>query len=111
MRFILYGLLLTFLLFACNENGSLFQEKEPLTEEQFVDVYEDVLVLENYYQAKYGILTNYKDALEKSTDKAFRKHHVTKIDFEKTYEFYAKNPEKLKTIQEKIIARLNKKKL
>ena len=111
MRFILSGFLFAFLFSACNENGSLFQEKEPLTEEQFVEVYEDILVLENYYQSKYGILTNYKDALEKSSEKTFRKHKTTKVEFENTYEFYAKNPEKLRTIQEKIIARLNKKKL
>ena len=110
MKYIFF--LALFVLTACNENGTLFKsEKAELSEEQFINIYEDVLLLENYYQTKYGLPNNYKEALEKSCSMSFRKHHVTKKAFEQTYDFYARNPRKLKTVQEKIINRLNKKKL
>jgi hypothetical protein len=111
MRFLFAGFLVTILVLGCNSHGSYFQNAETLTEEQFIVVYEDILVLEDLYKTKFGLPANYKDALDKSCEKTFRKHHITKVEFEKAYEFYAKNPEKLKEIQEKIIARLNKKKL
>jgi hypothetical protein len=70
-----------------------------------------VLVLENYYQSKYGSINNYKNALDKSCEITFKKHGVSKIEFEKSYEFYAKNSKQLRSIQETIIERLNTKKL
>ena len=97
---------------SCNDNGSFFQlENAELSEEQFIEVYEDVLVLEKYYQMKYGLPNNYKEALEKSCLLIFSKHQVTKKAFEQSYSYYARNPEKLMSIQEEIINRLNIKKL
>ncbi len=110
MKYIFFFVVFT--LVACNEKGSLFKtEKAVLDEEQFIAVYEDVLVLENYYQKKYGLPNNYKEKLEKACSISFRKHNVTKKAFEQSYDFYTRNPEELKEIQEKIINRLNKKKI
>jgi hypothetical protein len=82
-----------------------------MDDKKFIDVYEEVLVLENYYQTKYGVPNAYKRALDKSCHKVFIKHQVSKKDFEKSFDYYAHRPEKLKSINEQVIARLNKKKL
>ncbi|MBM3185855.1 MAG: DUF4296 domain-containing protein [Bacteroidetes bacterium] len=86
-------------------------EKSLMDEKKFIDVYEEVLVLENYYQTKYGVPSAYKNALDGSCHKVFTKHQVSKKDFEKSFDYYAHRPEKLKSINEQVIARLNKKKL
>lgn len=82
-----------------------------MDEKKFIKVYEEVLVLENYYQTKFGVPSSYKNALENSCQKVFIKHKVSKQDFEKSFDYYAHRPEKLKSINEQVIASLNKKKL
>jgi hypothetical protein len=108
MRYLIFILLIS--LTSCSEE--LFSsENEPLDEKKFIEVYEEVLVLENYYQTKYGVPNAYKNALDKSCQKVFIKNKVSKQDFEKSFDYYAHHPEKLKSINEQVIARLNKKKL
>ncbi|MFY7668138.1 MAG: DUF4296 domain-containing protein [Crocinitomicaceae bacterium] len=98
--------------FLANCSDGAFSSNDPYIEEdKFVEVYEEILVLENYYQTKYGVPKTYKAALDKSCQKVFVKHNVSKQDFEKTFDYYAHTPEKLKSINERVIARLNKKKL
>jgi uncharacterized membrane protein len=98
--------------FLANCSDGAFSSNDPYIEEdKFVEVYEEILVLENYYQTKYGVPNTYKVALDKSCQKVFVKHNVSKQDFEKTFDYYAHTPEKLKSINERVIARLNKKKL
>ncbi|MFM7682187.1 MAG: DUF4296 domain-containing protein [Bacteroidota bacterium] len=105
-------LLFVFIFFLTNCSDGAFSSNEPpLEEEMFVEVYEEVLVLENYYQTKYGVPSAYKNALDGSCHKVFAKHQVSKKDFEKSFDYYAHRPEKLRSINEQVIARLNKKKL
>ena len=108
MRYLIFIFLIS--LTSCAEE--LFNsEKSLLDEKKFIQVYEKVLVLENYYQTKYGVPNAYKRALDKSCQKVFIKHKVSKQDFEKSFDYYAHHPDKLKSINEQVIARLNKKKL
>jgi hypothetical protein len=101
---------LVYFLASCSDGA--FSSNEPtIDEEKFFEVYEEVLVFENYYQTKYGVQNSYKKALDLSCKKIFNKHRVSKQDFEKTFDYYAHRPEKLKSINEQVIARLNKRKL
>lgn len=108
MRILLFVLI--FLLTNCSE-GAFSSDESPLEEEKFIEVYEEVLVLENYYQTKYGVPNAYKKTLDSSCKKVFIKHRVSKQDFEKSYDYFAHRPEQLRSINEQVIARLNKKKL
>ncbi len=108
MRILFLALIFIF----TNCSDSAFSSNHPhIEEDKFVEVYEEILVLENYYQTKYGVPNTYKAALDKSCQKVFIKHNVSKQDFEKTFDYYAHTPEKLKSINEQVIVRLNKKKL
>ena len=98
------------MLASCSE-GVFSSEKPVLEENEFIEVYQDVLVLENYFQTKFGDPNSYKNALDKSCQKVFKKHEISKKDFETSYDYYAHRPEQLKSINEQVIARLNKKKL
>lgn len=105
-----FGFLILLSILSCETDGYTSSE-EVLTEEQFIAVYQDVLVLENYYQTKYGLPSAYKKELEKSCKEVFKKHHFTKEQFDKSFDFYAHNPEKMIKINEQVIANLNKKKI
>jgi hypothetical protein len=110
MRFYLFYISI-FFLYGCYVDTFTSENSTTLEEEKFIEVYEDVLVLENYYQIKYGLPSVYKNALENSCKKIFEKHKIKKQDFEKSFDYYAHRPEQLKSINQQIIARLNKKKL
>jgi uncharacterized membrane protein len=111
MRHSLCVLLVFIGVLSCTNNRSSTGLEATLNEEQFIAVYEEILVTENYYQSKIGLPNLYKVELEHASKKIFLKHHTTKKQFEESFEFYAKDPKSLRAIQEKIIDRLNKKKL
>jgi len=105
---ILVALLLTLGVFSCSTN------KNPdgiLDEEKMTEVLQEVMLLENYYQSKYGSPSVYKSALDSSVEIVFKKHQTTKFQFSKSFDFYAQNPELFQKIQFKIIESLNSKNL
>ena len=101
---------LSILLTSCS-HGVFSADNPALEEKKFTEVYEDVLVLENLYQTKYGVVSTYRNELDRSCQKVFIKHQVSIQDYKQSYDYYAHRPEQLKSINEQVIARLNKKKL
>lgn len=101
---------LSVLLTSCS-SGVFNGDNPALEEKKFTEVYEDVLVLENLYQTKYGVVSTYRNELDRSCQKVFIKHQVSIQDYKQSYDYYAHRPEQLKSINEQVIARLNKKKL
>ncbi len=104
---VLVALLLTLSLFSCSSNNP----KGILDEEKMTEVLQEVMLLENYYQSKYGSPSVYKAALDSSVEIVFKKHQTNKIQFSKSFDFYAQNPELFQKIQAKIIENLNSKHL
>lgn len=104
---VLVALLLTLSLFSCSSNNP----KGILEEEKMTEVLQEVMLLENYYQSKYGSPSVYKAALDSSVEIVFKKHETNKIQFSKSFDFYAQNPELFQKIQAKIIENLNSKHL
>ena len=104
---VLVALLLTLGLFSCTSNN----HKGILDEEKMTEVLQEVMLLENYYQSKYGSPSVYKAALDSSVEIVFKKHQINKIQFSKSFDFYAQNPELFQKIQAKIIENLNSKHL
>jgi hypothetical protein len=49
--------------------------------------------------------------LDSSVNVVFKKNNVTKKQFEKSFDYYSKNPKIFKSIQQKMIEQLNKKQL
>lgn len=71
-------------------------------------VLEDVLLLESYYQSKYGVPGLYKDALDQSIDKVFKKHGVNRKQFKTSYTYYASHPEDFKSLNTSVMDRLSR---
>ena len=104
---VLVALLLTLGLFSCSSNNS----KDILNEEKMTVVLQEVMLLENYYQSKYGSPSVFKSALDSSVEIVFKKHQTNKFQFSKSFDFYAQNPAVFQKIQLKIIESLNSKNL
>ncbi|NBR15969.1 MAG: DUF4296 domain-containing protein [Flavobacteriales bacterium] len=104
-----FGILI--ILLSCTNNGGAGSNDEILSEEQMVEVTQEVMLLENYYQTKYGSPNVYKKALDSSVNIVFKRFSVTKKQYENTFNYYAENPELYKELQMKIIESLNEKHL
>lgn len=96
---------------ACSSSGSNSTKEVVLTEEQMVEITQEVLLLENYYQSKYGSPSVYKKALDSSVNVVFKKFSVTKKDYENSFDYYTENPDLYRELQMKIIESLNEKHL
>ena len=105
----IFGILM--MLSSCTNNGGVGSNDDILSEEKMVEVTQEVMLLENYYQTKYGSPNVYKKALDSSVNVIFKRFSVTKKQYENTFNYYAENPDLYKELQMKIIESLNKKHL
>jgi len=99
---------ISLMFFSCDNNTN---NSSILNEEIMTEVLAEVMLLENYYQSKYGSIGVYKSALDSSVQEVFKLKGTNKKQFEKSFDYYSNNPDKFKAIQEKIIEQLNKKHL
>lgn len=105
---VLFSFLIAFSLFSCSSSSN---SNELLDEEKMTEVLQEVMLLENYYQTKFGSPSVYKEALDSSVEVVFKRFNTNKKQFSKSFDFYAQDPEVFKRIQAKIIENLNSKHL
>jgi hypothetical protein len=63
------------MLFSCSSSSN---SNELLDEEKMTEVLQEVMLLENYYQTKYGSPSVYKAALDSSVEVVFKKYQTNK---------------------------------
>jgi hypothetical protein len=94
------------LLSACQEhnvpNGIL-----PLA--QMLPLVEEITLLETHYQSRYGVPSQYKEALDISVKSIFKKTRCSKATFEKSLKYYAAHPELQKELNEQLLTELSRK--
>jgi hypothetical protein len=83
-------------------------ERQILPPDKMQLVLKDIMLLETFYQSKYGTPSVYGKSLKKATRKIFAKHQVTEKQYTISFDYYASHPMELKAIQEKIIEQLNR---
>ena len=81
-----------------------------IEKDKMIDIMEQVLVLETYYQSLPGLASN-KHALDSTVDLVFKKSGITKNNFEESYRFYSSDLEEFKKMQAEIMEKLEKKAL
>ena len=81
-----------------------------IEKDKMIDIMEQVLVLETYYQSLPGPASN-KHALDSTVDLVFKKSGITKNNFEESYRFYSSDLEEFKKMQTEIMEKLEKKAL
>ncbi len=93
------SIIFSLLLFACVADN----EAPPLTKSQFKSVYNEITILEGYYQMNFRNLSIYKDSLLKSVDSVLKKHDVSFEEFEQTYNYYSRHQEAFQALNNELI--------
>lgn len=99
-----FGFSVVLFFLSCGKN----QQSDILPPEKMQVVMKEIMLLETYYQSKYGSPSIYGRSLKKAAQKVFDKHQTDSIQYERSFDYYAKNHAELKLIQEKIIEELNR---
>ncbi|MFM7005806.1 MAG: DUF4296 domain-containing protein [Flavobacteriales bacterium] len=105
MKPIFYFILLLWL-FACAEN------KVPdriLPLEQMSPLVEEITILETHYQSKFGVPSQYKNALDKSVSSVLKKANCTREKFKKSLQYYAAHPALQKALNDTLLTSLSRK--
>ncbi len=105
MRTILLALVILFI--AC-EPPDEYKHLKPyiLSEEKFMDVFVDYTLIES------TINLNIKGANDQNFDSlynfnVFKKHNVSKAQYDSTLKYYSAKPEEFKEIMERVLERMN----
>ena len=93
------SIIFSLLLFACAADNDV----PPLTKSQFKSVYNEITILEGYYQMNFRNLSIYKDSLLKSVGVVLEKHDVTFEEFEQTYDYYSRHQEDFQSLNNELI--------
>ena len=93
------SIIFSILLFACGADNDV----PPLTKSQFKSVYNEITILEGYYQMNFRNLSIYKDSLLKSVGVVLEKHDVTFEEFEQTYDYYSRHQEDFQSLNNELI--------
>ena len=95
------------LLFSCNKNKL---PEGVLDEKTMVAVLTDMHTADAYFKVTTG--SEYDTIIGEinyTYNQIFKQHGTTKEDFEKSMEYYSKNPKQYRAMYEKVVLKLNKK--
>lgn len=109
MKQLLYLFFLIFFVFSCSQQPAPAKPNNFISQEEMSQIMEEVMLLEAYYQKKYGAPSVYKDPLALAADEVFKKHKITAKIYEDNFTYYAQQYEIFKEMNDVIIERLNKK--
>jgi hypothetical protein len=94
------------LLSACQEQNV---PKGILPLAQMLPLVEEITLLETHYQSRYGVPSQYKEALDISVNRIFKKAGCSKATFKKSLKYYAAHPELQKELNEQLLTALSRK--
>lgn len=70
---------------------------------------EEITILETHYQSKFGVPSQYKNALDKSVSNVLKKANCTREKFKKSLQYYAAHPALQKALNDSLLTRLSRK--
>lgn len=82
-------------------------ESRILSKEKMVQLMGEVYLVEMYYQKGYGTPSLYKLHLDSALTKVFKKHRVSRREYEKSFTHYASTPSEFTEMNEQIIQQYN----
>lgn len=93
---------------ACDHGSSVNVPKAPLTEEKFVEVLEDVRLLEGAYTVRYQRVDSTAGLMDVYYNQVFEKHQVTREEFELSYTSFSLDVPVMERIEDSVIHRLER---
>ena len=110
MRFAYF--LIVFYFFASCELGKVDQVPVPqklIPEAKFTLILEELMLLEHQIQTDYPQIDHFQVVIKNTSDSLFKKHQLSKRNFEESFHYYASNQVKMKEIYTAILDDMNKK--
>jgi len=95
--------------FSCSQQPAPAKPNNFIPQEEMSQIMEEVMLLEAFYQKKYGAPSVYKDPLALAAEGVFKKHKISAKIYEDNFTYYAQQYEIFKEMNDAIIERLNKK--
>jgi Domain of unknown function (DUF4296) len=87
------------------------EKPDVLPEEKMLLLMEEIYLIENHYQMTFGSPSVYKSALDSSYQLILKENGVTQKQYEESFSYYASQPEIMLNLQERLIERLNRKRV
>lgn len=109
MKQLLYLFFLISFVFCCSQQPAPPKPNNFIPQEEMSQIMEEVMLLESYYQKKYGAPSVYKNPLALAAEVVFKKHKISAKIYEDNFTYYAQQYEIFKEMNDAIIERLNKK--
>lgn len=103
MRFVLVLLLVG--VFACQEGDPSSEEIIP--EGEFVELMVEIQLIEAYCQNRYVDPKKFDELLHRSVDSILVTEGYSKEQFEASFDFYSRKPEKMFRVYESVLEKIN----
>lgn len=98
---------LTALLFSCNEVPS-HPPEDVLTKEKIVMVMTDIHLLEAYLSTNSLTDNAPLNMSSAAIDSIYKKHSITKSEYNKSIEYYSQHPAEMKEVYDKVLIELTR---
>lgn len=96
------------IILSCERGGQLADRPDDLIPATtIIPLIIDLQVLESHYQRTYQRPNLYKNALDSASLIVFEKHHTTKNQFERSYQFYGQDVTSMYMIYEAALDSIN----
>jgi len=104
LKYIFFALLLA--MFSCVSEGYKKVPENLISEEKFVDLMVEMHLIEANINQRFVKLVDSTDTSFGYYRYLFDKYEVKKVDFDSTFNYYSRNPQKLDEVYDKVQERL-----
>lgn len=81
--------------------------KDEVPKEKMVSLTKDLLLLESHIELSYGQVSKFYKILNSSSDQVFKKHHILREQYIRTFDYYAGDQEKMELLYQEVLDSLN----
>ncbi len=106
MKRILIFIFILFLSSCVSEIRKPSPPKDLIPERKMIEITKDLVLIEGHVDVTYKMINKYHKIVDASTDAMFKKHHVTKERYTRSFDFYAADQGKLKAIYSAVLDEL-----
>lgn len=95
-------ILISFLLVSCAGEEAPLPPANAIPEDRFVPVMVDVHLVEATINQKFGRIDDTTSSSQRYYEALFEKHHITRTEFDSTFNYYKRNPRQMEKIYQQV---------
>jgi hypothetical protein len=81
--------------------------KDLIQREQMVSLMQDLILMESHLELSYGQINKFYKILNTSSDSIFKKHHIARERFDRSFTHYASDQFEISSLYQEILDNLN----